>query len=156
MSNPNCEYIYKNYMLPKQFNHNDIDWLRYYPMKDKKIYEYNSKRTLEKSGFGFNNYIYNDEKVIIYNIFVKYLAYINNIVLKNDIINEEMNKLLSIKICDYDWLFMWSNLIYDKNSEELLLQKINNDIMSIQGQKKLLINLYDFSKYYHIFLFIVI
>jgi hypothetical protein len=102
-------------------------------MKDKKIYEYNSKRTLEKSGFGFNNYIYNDEKVIIYNIFVKYLAYINNIVLKNDIINEEMNKLLSIKICDYDWLFMWSNLIYDKNSEELLLQKINNDIMSIQG-----------------------
>jgi len=44
-----------------------------------------------------------------------------------------MNKLLSIKICDYDWLFMWSNPIYDKNSEELLLQKINNDIMSIQG-----------------------
>jgi len=34
-------------MLPKWFNHNDIDWLRYYPMKDKKIYEYNSKRTLE-------------------------------------------------------------------------------------------------------------
>ena len=27
--------------------------------------------------------------------------------------------------CDYDWLFMWSNPEYDKNNEELLLQKIS-------------------------------
>ena len=44
--------------------------------------------------------------------------------LDNDITDEEMEKLLNIKVCDYDWNFMWSTPIYDKNSEELLLQKI--------------------------------
>lgn len=48
--------------------------------------------------------------------------------LDNDITDEEMNKLLNIKICDYDWTFMWSTPIYDKNSEELLLQKKSNEI----------------------------
>jgi len=33
MSNPNYEYIHKNYKLPEWFIHNDIDWVRYYPMK---------------------------------------------------------------------------------------------------------------------------
>jgi len=36
--------------------------------------------------------------------------------LKKDITDEEMDKLLNIKICDYDWLFMWSNPTYNKNS----------------------------------------
>ena len=35
-----------------------------------------------------------------------------------------MNKLLSIKVCDYDWLFLWSNPIYDKDSKCLLLSKL--------------------------------
>jgi hypothetical protein len=127
MPNPNYEYICKNYTLPEWFNYNDIDWLRYYPAKDGKIYECNTKRTINKmikeEKRGFTTNIYDDEKVEIHKIFVKYLAYINDMSLDNDLTDEEMKKLLSIKICDYDWLFMWSNPVYDKDSEELLLQK---------------------------------
>jgi hypothetical protein len=126
MSKLNYEYISKNYKLPIWFISNDIDWIRYYPMKDGKIYKCNTEITIEKmikeEKKGFSTYIYDDEKVNIYNIFVKYLAYINNMYLDNDITDGEMKKLLSIKICDYDWLFMWSNPEYDKNSEVLLLQ----------------------------------
>lgn len=64
MSTPNCEYIYKNYKLPEWFNYNDIDWIRYYPMKDKKIYKRNTKITIEKmikeEKSGFNTYIYDN------------------------------------------------------------------------------------------------
>lgn len=35
-----------------------------------------------------------------------------------------MNKLLNIKVSDYDWLFLWSDPVYDKDSHELLLQKL--------------------------------
>jgi len=128
MSNTNYEYIRKNYILPEWFDYNDIDWLRYYPSKDGKIYEHNTKRTIkkmikeEKQGVSF--YIYDDEKVNIHKIFVKYLAFLNDKILDNDITQEEMDKLLNIKICDYDWIFMWSCPNYDKNSEESLLQKI--------------------------------
>ena len=72
---------------------------------------------------GFSTYIYDDEKVNIHKIFVNYLAYLNNVELDNDITNEETQKLLAIKVCDYDWTFMWSNPDYDKNSKELLLGK---------------------------------
>lgn len=128
MSYTNYEYIHKNYTLPEWFNYSDIDWLRYYPAKDGKIYECNTKRTIEKmikeEKRGVSYYIYDDEKVKIHKIFVKYLAYINHMSLDTDLTDEEMKKLLSIKICDYDWLFMWGNPKYDKNSEELLLRKI--------------------------------
>jgi hypothetical protein len=127
MSNSNYNFIRENYMLPKWFNYSDIDWLRYYPMKDGKIYECNTKRTIRKMIIeekqGFSTYIYDDEKVKIHKIFIKYLAYINNMSFDTDLTDEEMKILLSIKICDYDWLFMWSNPVYDKNSKELLLQK---------------------------------
>jgi hypothetical protein len=126
MSKPNYEYIRKNYTLPIWFISNDIDWIRYYPMKDGKIYKCNTKITSEKmikeQKIGFSTYIYDDEKVNIHNIFYKYLSYINNMDLDNDITDEEMRKLLTIKICDYDWPFMWSTPEYDKNSEVLLLQ----------------------------------
>jgi hypothetical protein len=124
----NLKYISENYSLPKWFNIGDIDWLRYYPSKNGKIYEYNTKRTIakmikeEKQGFTVN--IYDDEKVEIHKIFVKYLAYVNDMSLDNDLTDEEIKKLLSIKICDYDWLFMWSDPDYDKNSEELLLHNV--------------------------------
>ena len=119
MSNPKYEYIYKNYVLPEWFNYKDIDWIRYYPMKGGKIY----KRTKDKSR-NFDNYIYDNEMVITHDVFVKYLAYINDIHMENDITDEEMLKLLSIQICDYDWLFLWSNPVYDKDSKELLLSPL--------------------------------
>ena len=120
MTHPNYKFIHQNYMLPSWFIYNDIDWHRYYPLKDGKyIYKCN-----KKVKGGSNDDIYDDEKVIIHSLFVKYLTYINDIKLENDITDEEMDKLLNIKVCDYDWLFMWHNPVYDKNSEELLLQKI--------------------------------
>ena len=76
----------------------------------------------EKQGFLY--YIYDDEKVNVHTIFVKYLAFLNDKILDKDITQEELDKLLNIKVCDYDWIFMWSCPNYDKNSEELLLQKI--------------------------------
>ena len=128
MTAPNYEYISKNYRLPSWFNHDDIDWLRYYPSKNDIIYERNTKRTLDKMIYiekrGHSTYIYDDEKVKIHDIFKKYLAYLQNNVCSNDITDEEMEKLLNIKICDYDWLFMWSNPVYDRNSERNILQKI--------------------------------
>lgn len=126
----NYQYLYNKYMLPEWFNHCDIDWIRYYPMKDNKMYKCNTERTItkmireEKSKYNRDiSYIYDDEKVNVHMIFVKYIAYLNNMSLDNDITNEEIQKLLNIKICDYDWNFMWSNPIYDKDSEELLLSK---------------------------------
>ena len=119
----NYQYLCDKYMLPKWFDHKDIDWIRYYPMKDDKMYKKNIvKEEKSKDDHNLSN-IYDDEKVNIYDIFRKYLAYVNNMSLVNDITDEEMEKLLNIKICDYDWNFMWSTPIYDKNSEELLLQK---------------------------------
>ena len=101
----NYQFICDKYILPIWFDYRDIDWIRYYPMKNDKMYD--------------------DEKVNIFDIFRKYLAYVNNLSLDNDITDEEMKKILNIKICDYDWTFMWSTPIYDKNSEELLLTKTN-------------------------------
>ena len=134
MSTPNYEYIHKNYKLPSWFNHNDIDWLRYYPTKDDKTYDYTTKRTIyriiQEQKQGLSTYIYDDEKVNIHKIFVKYLIYLNmdldvHTTLNTDLTEEEIKKLLSIKVCDYDWLFMWSEPEYDKNSEVVLLQKIS-------------------------------
>ena len=107
----NYQFISDKYILPIWFDYRDIDWIRYYPMKNDKMY--------------LKNNIYDNEKVNIFDILRKYLAYVNNMSLDNDITDEEMKKLLNIKICDYDWNFMWSTPIYDKNSEELLLTKIN-------------------------------
>jgi hypothetical protein len=95
-------------------------------------------KTIEKNKHNPNLYIY-DEKVNIHQIFVKYLAYLNNMLSNkdNDITDEAIKKLLSIKVCDYDWLFIWSDPIYDKDCEELLLQKIvESEITSIENIKK--------------------
>jgi hypothetical protein len=35
----NYQYLCDKYMLPKWFDHCDIDWIRYYPMKDNKMYK---------------------------------------------------------------------------------------------------------------------
>ena len=109
--------------MPEWFDHRDIDWVRYYPMKDDKMYKCNTKMIIKTD----LKYIYDDEKVNTHTIFVKYLSYINrelyNITIVNDITEEDIQKLLNIKICDYDWNFMWSTPIYNKNSEELLLRK---------------------------------
>ena len=115
----NYQYICDKYILPIWFAINDIDWIRYYPMKNDKMY----KKIIVKRIKEQSIYIYDDEKVNIHEIFKKYLAYVNNMFLDNDITDEEIEKLLNIKICDYDWNFMWSTPIYDKNSEKLLLQK---------------------------------
>ena len=124
----NYQYIYDKYILPIWFDYRDIDWIRYYPMKDDKIYKKTiEKKIKEEESKYYNNLsnIYDDEKVNTHEIFRKYLAYVNNnMYVDNDITDEEMKKLLNIKVCDYDWNFMWSTPIYDKNSEELLLQKI--------------------------------
>lgn len=128
MTAQNYEYISKNYRLPSWFDYDDIDWLRYYPCKDEIIYACNTKRTIDKQIYtekrGYATYIYDDEKVKIYDIFKKYLAYLQKGFFSNDITDEEMEKLLNIKICDYDWLFMCSNPVYDRNSERNILQKI--------------------------------
>ncbi len=42
----NYQYICDNYMLPEWFIYNDIDWLRYYPMKDKKIIKKDTEKNL--------------------------------------------------------------------------------------------------------------
>lgn len=139
MTAANYEYLYKNYKLPIWFDSDDIDWVRYYPMKNGKIYEYNNKRTIEQNikeeVCGFNTYIYDDEKTNIHEIFRKYLYYkyamdmkkirddkIYDLKILIDLTDEEMQKLLAIKICDYDWTFMWTNPYYDEDSTELLLQ----------------------------------
>ena len=121
---PNYQYLIDKYTLPEWFDYYDIDWHRYYPSKDGKLI----KEEEEKSYYDSNlNYIYDSKKVNTHDIFFKYLAFLNNMTIDNDITEEEMQILLNIKICDYDWLFMWSDPVFDKNSNELLLQnRLNN------------------------------
>ncbi len=63
-----------------------------YPSKDGKIYEHNTKRTIKKmikeEKQGFLYYIYDDEKVNVHTIFVKYLAFLNDKILDKDITQE--------------------------------------------------------------------
>lgn len=122
----NYQYIRENYVLSEWFNYNDIDWFRYYPMKNDKMYACNTKRTIAKMILeekrGHTIHIYDDDKVNIHNIFVKYLGYINGHIPANYITDKDMKKLLDIKVYDCDLSFMWSNPIYDKNSKELLLK----------------------------------
>ena len=53
------------------------------------------------------------KKLLYIKYYLIYINNIDNIKLKNDITDKEMNKLLSIKISDYD-----------KDSNDLLLQKL--------------------------------
>jgi transposase len=94
----NYKYISENYMLPKWFNYNDIDWVRYYPSKNGKLYIPNSKRTIYiTTKKGEEMYICDDEKVKIYSIFVKYLAYLNTYLnTDNDLTDEEIKYKLNI------------------------------------------------------------
>ena len=128
MTTSNYEYISQNYVLPVWFDIEDIDWVRYYPTKNKIIYFKNKKvtfdnNTKDKYSNSLYEYVYDDEKVNIYDIFSNYLYYLNTLHFKSDISNEDMQKLLTIKICDYYWDFMWSTPEYDTNSEEFLLQR---------------------------------
>jgi len=126
MPKTNYKHISENYVLPNWFVYNDIDWVRYYPLKNGKMYIRDTQREIYiRTKKDEEDYICDDEKVNTYKIFVKYLAYLNMYSnTDTDLTDEEIQILLSIKICDYDWLFQWSVPEYDKNNEELLLQKI--------------------------------
>jgi hypothetical protein len=67
MPKTNYKYISENYMLPKWFNYNDIDWVRYYPSKNGKLYIPNTKRTI---------YITTKKKKKIIFVMMKRLLYI--------------------------------------------------------------------------------
>lgn len=124
----NFKYINEIYKLPHWFDFTDIDWIRYYPMKNNKIIMEPTIEIFEKGILENDKYIFSKEQSDIFNIFCSYLNYLNSTInnfykVKKDITEDEMKRLLSIKICDYDWYFMWSNPEFDKNSNQFLLQK---------------------------------
>ena len=125
----NYNHIAEIYKLPYWFDYVDIDWIRYYAMKNKKEIRKPTKESIERGIFEDNKYIYSNKQYDTFEIFRTYLAYLNCVLdkefcsVKCDITEDEMKQLLSIKICDYDWYFLWSNPEFDKNSDQLLLRK---------------------------------
>lgn len=99
----NYLFLLRFYELPEWFDHQDIDWIRYYGSKN------------------FNTL--NNEQQIIFDIFRNYLSVRNDFIPRTDLTSDEMKQLLNIKICDFDWWFMWSNPVFDSESEEFIIQK---------------------------------
>ena len=129
MSNlDNYKYINETYKLPYWFD-NDIDWVRYYAIKNNKEIRKPTKESIEKGIYENDKYIYSKEQYDTFEIFRKYLVYLCTLYdktfcnIKNDITEDEMKILLSIKICDYDWYFEHNNPEFDKNSNQFLLRK---------------------------------
>jgi len=113
----NFERIKNNYRVPDWFDTRDIDWHRYSPYKnDIAIYPENKRN--------HKNDIYSDELYEKFNLFCKYLGILNGWFLdKKDFTDEEIDLLLSIKISDYDWKFMWGDPVFDKERDQLLFTK---------------------------------
>ena len=140
----NYKYINETYKLPFWFDFTDIDWLRYYAMKNNKEIRESTKKTLKEGILEDDKYIYSKEQYYTFTIIRNYLVYLNETLdkkynqIKNDITEDEMKILLSIKICDFDWYFMWSDPQFDKNSNQLLLQKRANivDVLENKLNKK--------------------
>jgi hypothetical protein len=103
--------------VPDWFDTRDIDFHRYSPYKnDKAIYPETHEEEKE--------YIYSDDLYHKFNLFCNYLGILNGWFLdKKDFTDEEIDLLLSIKISDYDWKFMWGDPVFDKESEQLLFTK---------------------------------
>ena len=126
----NYKYINETYKLPYWFCFMDIDWPRYYATKNNKKIIEPTKKSIEKNILEDDKYIYSKEQYDIFEIFSNYLRYLEQFWcktycgIKYDITEDEMKKLLSIKICDYNWYFMWRSPEFDKNSNQLLFRKI--------------------------------
>jgi hypothetical protein len=69
--------------------------------------------------------------------FRKYLSFLYNIQEMydmnsiEDLTENEMNDILTIKVCDYDWKDIYQNYQpkYDKTSDSFILQKYNEDLL---------------------------
>ena len=108
MSNvANMNFIEKNYKLPEWFEVNDIDW--------QKLYHHGGDKRLES--------------------FIKYLEFLYYHVLNDkyyynrnktkDLSENQINDILTIKICDYDWTkdFQYHEPKYDKANDSFILEK---------------------------------
>jgi len=69
-----------------------------------------------------DKYIYSQSLYDAYMVLSDYLSYLNGGEMYGERTEEHVNKLLLIKISDYDWYSKWN--IPDTNSNELLLKKI--------------------------------
>ena len=121
MEMKNFEHIKNNYQVPDWFDTRDIDFHRYSPYKNGIAIYAENKRTS-------NNNIYSDVLYRKFNLFCNYLGILNGWFLNNkDFTDEDLDLLLSIKISDYDWKFMWGNPVFDKDSDLPLFTKRENE-----------------------------
>jgi len=104
----NMNFIQKNYKLPEWFEVNDIDWLRFYTDGDERLEAFRK----------YLNFLY-------YHVLNNKDYYNKN--RTEDLSENEINDILTIKICDYDWNshFQCIEPEYDKADDSLILQKHN-------------------------------
>jgi hypothetical protein len=96
-----------NYQLPEWFDFDDIDWHRYYATKNKKT-------------------IKDKNKLELFDIFRHYLTYrnkhLNENIKKEYFTKEIIDKLLQIRICDFDWVFLYGDPEFDPESNDNIIK----------------------------------
>lgn len=90
-----------------------------------------TKESIEKGIVKDKKYIYSNELYDMYQIFGKYLSYIHNnnyyCYPDEDITDDQIKQLLSIKISDFDWDYDFSNHRVFSGSNVLIFKKITDD-----------------------------
>jgi hypothetical protein len=129
------EYVVKNYKLPSWFNFtensDDYEWLCENIMKNGKHIKRPTKsiimRKEENETIETDKYIYSNELVDKYFALLNFFCYINDTEIDGDITDNIIDKILSIKINDFDWYYKWMIPKNEINSDMLLFQKITDD-----------------------------
>jgi hypothetical protein len=117
--NNTFDYVKANYKLPDWFNYLDnpkeyAEWLLNTP----------SKNGIPIRKREVKNTIRSKELVELTYLLFTYLEYLNSD-RSNKVLTKNIDKLLTIKISDFDWCSKWE--VPNKDSNELLFQKIDDN-----------------------------
>jgi hypothetical protein len=103
-------FIRQNYKLPDWFEVHDIDWRRFYCVKNDERIEDDKRFDAFKRYLKLLDYVYHNREYDI----------------RWDLSQSDIDDILTIRICDYSWdgAFTWSQPKYDKTSTSFILEKL--------------------------------
>ena len=138
--NINCnedlfKYVVENYKLPSWFNFtvdsDDYEWLCENIMKDGK--QIKRPKTILNNMVKNNDiietekYIYSNKLVDMYYVLLNFFSYLNETEIDEKINDDKIDKLLSIKVNDFDWYHKWKIPKNEINSNTFIFQKITDE-----------------------------
>lgn len=132
----NCEFLRNNYTLPVWFPVHDIDWQRYSAFK-------NGKAIVKENKKSDKDVIKSNELYWRFETFSNYLWYLyrkdidDDFECARDLTAFEMNDILKIRVCDFDWYFTYYNPVYDMNSSKPILTKMNKNMQILREKYRL-------------------